>query len=237
LAKSVGGIEAADPDLGHPSIDLCPGALRGATERYNGRQPTTDRLIEGGFQVLSFFVTKRGETKDREFEAYSRLLTDVGIDVSNAPRVREPGVGKRWLYAWSKKIEAERFAAELRRRTGDARWIVQQTDVDAEERGPVAPLEIARTPEEDGYTYYLTPASRERVSAAYPGTKLPLTLKVGIDKQHDLIRQQGDNWWMELACLLTGRNEKDISLLGGFRVVVGEDAVAFQWIPAAASTS
>jgi hypothetical protein len=185
--------------------------------------------------VLSFIVTKQGETRDREFEAYSRLLTDVGIDVSNAPRVRQPGTGNPWLYAWSKKIEAERFAAELRRRTGNIWWVVQQADVNAEERGPVAPLEITRIPEEDGYTYYLTPASQERVIAAYPGTNLPLSLKVGIDKQNDLIRQQGDNWWMQLAFTLTGHNEEDISSLGGFRVVVGEDTVAFKWIPATAS--
>ncbi len=178
-----------------------------------------------------YTVTKPGGTKDREFEAYTELLEDVGIDVSNSPRVPEPETDNRWLYAWKNKIEAERFAAELRRRTNDASWIVYPFEADAEERGPVAPLEIATTPEQDAYTYYLTPASRERVIAAYAGTKLPLSLKVGIDKQQDLLRQQGSEWWMELSRILTGHDDEAIDSLGGVRIVVGEGAVAFQRIP------
>jgi hypothetical protein len=34
--------------------------------------------------VVVFTVTKPIGTKDREFEAYTRLLEDVGIDVSNS---------------------------------------------------------------------------------------------------------------------------------------------------------
>ena len=77
---------------------------------------------------------------------------------------------------------------------------------------------------------------RERVVAAYPGTRLPLNLKVGIDKQQDLLRVQRDDWWMEVSRVLTGRTEEEIDLLGGVRVVVSEDAVAFQRIPTAAGT-
>ncbi len=175
-------------------------------------------------------------TKDREFEAYTRLLAEVGIDVSNSPRAPESGTDRRWLYAWKNKSEAERFAAELRRRTRNLDWFVHEFEVSSEERGPVAPLDVATVPEEDGYTYYLTPESRERVVAAYPGTKLPLSLKVGIDKQQDLLRGKGDDGWMEVSRVLTGRNEEEIDSLGGVRVVVGEDTVAFQRIPTAAAT-
>jgi len=184
--------------------------------------------------VLVYTVTKPVGTKDKEFEAYTRLLEEVGIDVSNSPRVPEPGTDRRWLYAWEKKIEADRFAAELRRRTGDAGWIVRQSEHSAEDRGPVAPLDIASVPEQDGYTYYLTPASRERVVAAYPGTKLPAGITVTIGDQQDLLREKGTYRWMEISRLLTGRSDDEIDSLGGVRVIIGEDTVAFQRIPRAA---
>ncbi len=185
--------------------------------------------------MLVYTVSMPVGTKDREFEAYTRLLEEMGIDLSNSPRVPEPGTDRRWLYAWNKKSEAERFAAELRRRTRNADWFVHEFEVSSAEHGPVAPLEIATVPEEGGYTYYLTPESRERVVAAYPGTKLPLSQKVGIDKQQDLLRGIGDDWWNELSRVLTGRNEDEIDSLGGVRVVVGEDTVAFQRIPTASA--
>jgi hypothetical protein len=184
--------------------------------------------------VLVYTVTKPAGTRDREFKAYTRLLEEVGIDVANSPRVPEPGTGRRWLYAWKKRIEAERFAAELRRRTGDGGWIVREVESPAEDRGPVAPLEIASVPEQDGFMYYLTPASRERVVAAFPGTKLPAGFTIAICVQQDALRDKGDDWWMELARLLTGRSDEEIDSLGGVRVLVGEDTIAFQRIPAAA---
>jgi hypothetical protein len=184
--------------------------------------------------VLVYTVTKPVGTKDRDFEAYIRLLEDVGIDVSNSPRIPEPGTDRRWLYAWRRQIEAERFAEELRRRTGDAGWIVYQFEAASEKRGPVAPLDIARIPEKDGYTYYLTPASRERVVAAFPGTKLPASLNLPIGVEQDFLGEKGDEGWMEIARLLTGRTDDEIDSLGGVRVIVGEGKVTFQRIPTAA---
>jgi len=183
--------------------------------------------------VLAYTVTKPVGTKDREFEAYTRLLEEVGIDVSNSPRVTELGAGRRWLYAWKKKIEADRFAAELRRRTGDPSWFVHEFELDPAETGPVAPLDVARVPEETGYTYYLTPASRERVVAAHPGTRLPTGVTVSLGDQQDLLRTRGSDWWAELARILTGRTDDEIDALGGVRFVVGEDAIAYERIAAA----
>lgn len=181
-----------------------------------------------------YSVTKPVGTKDREFEAYTRLLEEVGIDVSNSPRVPAPGTDRRWLYAWKKETEAERFAAELRRRTGDREWLVYRFENPVDVRGPVAPLEIASVPEQDGYRYYLTPASRERVVSAFPGTKLPGGLNVAVGVQQDSLRKKGDDWWMEVSRLLTGRTDEEIGALGGIRVVIGEEVVAFQRIPTAA---
>lgn len=183
--------------------------------------------------MLVYAVTKPVGTKDGEFEAYIRLLEDVGIDVSNAPRVAEPGTDRRWLYSWRKKIEAERFADELRRRTGDAAWGVYQFEDAIEGRGPVAPLDISRIPEKDGYAYYLTPASRERVAAAFPGTRLPASLGFPIDAEQDFRREKGEDGWMEIARILTGRTDDELDSLGGVRIMVGESQVAFQRIPAA----
>ncbi len=44
-----------------------------------------------------FSVTKPVGTKDREFEAYTRLLEEVGIDVSNSPRVPAQGTDRRLI--------------------------------------------------------------------------------------------------------------------------------------------
>lgn len=183
--------------------------------------------------MLVYTVTKPVGTRAREFEAYTRLLEDVGIDVSNSPRVPEPGTDRRWLYAWRNEIEAERFADELRRRTGDAGWKVYPFDHAAEDRGPVAPLDVARIPEKDGHTYYLTPASRERVVAAYPGTRLPSGLSLAIGVEQDLLRDKGDEGWMEIARILTSRADEEIASLGGVRITVGEGKVAFERIPTA----
>ena len=181
-----------------------------------------------------YSVTKPMGTRDSEFEAYTRLLEDLGIDVSNSPRVPEPGTNRRLLYAWQKRIKAERFADELRRRTGDADWMVHQSEDAPEERGPVAPLDIARIPDQGGYTYYQTPASRERVAAAFPGAGLPANLSFSIGAERDFLRAKGDDGWLEIARLLTGRTDDEIESLGGVRVLVGEGKVAFQRIPTAA---
>ena len=183
--------------------------------------------------MVVFTVTKPVGTKDKEFEAYTRLLEDVGIDVSNSPRVPEPGSDRRWLYAWKKKIEADRFVAELRRRTGDPSWFVHEFTSDSEQKGPVAPLDVASVPETSGYTYYLTPASRERVVAAYPGTKLPPGITVKIGDQQDLLRTKGRDYWAELARILTGQSDEEIDALGGVRFLVGEDAIAYERISSA----
>jgi hypothetical protein len=180
-----------------------------------------------------YTVTRPVGTKDKEYEAYTRLLEEVGIDVSNSPRVPEPGTDRRWLYAWKKESEAEHFAAELRRRTGDREWFVYRFENPANERGPVAPLDIASIPDQDGYTYYLTPASRERVVSAFPGTKLPVGLDVSVGVQQDSLRDKGEHWWVEISRLLTGRTDEEIDSLGGVRIILGEDTVAFQRIPTA----
>lgn len=178
-----------------------------------------------------YTVTSPGGSRDWEYLAYVRLLEDIGIDVSNSPRVPEPGTSRQWLYAWRKEIEAERFAEELRRRTGYAGWTVHSFDVATEKHGPVAPLDIARVLGEDGYTYYLTPASRERIATAFPGRGLPPSLRLPIDVEQDFRLDKGEEGWMEVARLLTGLTDDEIDSLGGVTIIAGENGIVLRRIP------
>ncbi|MEO6808816.1 MAG: hypothetical protein ABI353_06860 [Isosphaeraceae bacterium] len=187
--------------------------------------------------MLVYSVTKPFGTKDNEFEAYTRLLEEVGIDVSNSPRVPEPGPDRRWLYAWRKETEAGYFVADLRRRTRDRDWAVYAFENPGDERGPVAALEIASVPEQDGYTYYLMPASRERVVSAFPGTKLPGGLDVAVDVQRDYLRDPGEQRWLKISQFLTARTVKELDSLGGIRIIGGGDSIVFQRIPTATDNS
>ena len=61
-----------------------------------------------------YTVRKPGGNTDKEYEAYTELLEEVGIDLANAPRTPEPGTTNRWLYVWKSRPQAERFARARR---------------------------------------------------------------------------------------------------------------------------
>jgi hypothetical protein len=91
-----------------------------------------------------YTVKKQGANTDREFQAYIDLLEDIGIDVTNVPRTPEPGTTNRWLYVWTNKLLAERFARELGARLRDPSWLVHEFElpndhVPDEARGPGSP--------------------------------------------------------------------------------------------------
>ncbi|MGH7170293.1 MAG: hypothetical protein ACRELG_08470 [Gemmataceae bacterium] len=181
----------------------------------------------------AFTVTKPGGAKDYEFEAYTRLLEDVGIDLANVPRVPEPGTGRRWLYTWRRKEEAEGFARELRMRTRDGSWQVFQFKSEEESCGPVAPLDIyqVRAAEGQSFMYYLAPASRERIVRAYPHTKLYPNLSISEKDLDNIKRQHGDNWWNQVCVLLTGLSDAQIRSLGGYRVILSYDEIGHEELP------
>ena len=180
-----------------------------------------------------FTVTKPGGTKDYEFEAYTRLLEEIGVDVANVPRVPEPETGKRWLYTWQRKEEAEAFARELTLRTRDGSWRVFPFKIEDEARGPVAPLDIyqVRTAEDQGVMYYLAPASRERIIKAYPHTRLYPSVTISQKDLEGIKQQHGDIWWGQVRILLTGLTQEQVLSLGGYRVILPYGEIGHEELP------
>jgi hypothetical protein len=178
-----------------------------------------------------FTVTKPNGTKDFEFEAYTRLLEEIGVDVANVPRVPEPETHRRWLYTWMREQEAEGFARELRLRTRDDSWHVHKFKIEEEARGPVAPLDIYEVHGEDqAFKYYLAPASRERVIRAYPHTSLyPVTIS---RQKLDAMKQQfGEMWWDQLCIMITGLSKERVLSLGGYRVILPGGEIGHEELP------
>jgi hypothetical protein len=179
-----------------------------------------------------FTVTKPGGTKDYEFEAYTRLLEDIGIDVANVPRVPEPGTHRRWLYAWKRKQEAEAFARELMRLTRDGSWHVYQFKIDEEDHGPVAPLDIYQVRGEDGgLMYYLAPASRERIIRAYPLTPLHPSITIPEKDLQGIKQKNGDSWWTQIHTLFTELTKEQVLSLGGYRVILPYGEIGHEELP------
>ncbi|MGA7500335.1 MAG: hypothetical protein WBX00_26685 [Isosphaeraceae bacterium] len=180
-----------------------------------------------------FTVTKPGGTKDHEFEEFTRLLEDIGVDVANVPRVPEPGTGRRWLYTWRRKEEAEGFARELKNRTRDGTWHVYEFKTEDESRGPVAPLDIyqVRAGEGRGYMYYLTPASLERIIRAYPHSKLYPSVTISEADLDNIRKQHGDIWWNQVCILLTGLSKTQVRSLGGYRVILPDGEIGYEELP------
>jgi hypothetical protein len=180
-----------------------------------------------------FTVMKPVGTKDYEFEAYTRLLEDIGVDVANVPRVPEPGASRRWLYTWRRKEEAEAFARELTLRTRDHSWRVHQFEIAEEARGPVAPLDVYQVgaAEGQGFMYYLAPASRERVIRAYPHTKLYPSVTISMKDLEGIKQQHGDIWWEQVRILLTGLTKDQVLALGGYRVILPGGAIGYEELP------
>lgn len=180
-----------------------------------------------------FTVTKPGGTKDYEFEEFTRLLEEIGVDVANVPRVPEPGTHRRWLYTWHRKEEAEGFARELKVRTRDNSWHVYPFKSEEETRGPVAPLDIyqVRGAEDREFMYYLTPASRERIIRAYPHTKLSPNVSISEADLENIRKQHGNIWWNQVCILLSGLSEMQVRSLGGFRVILPDGKIGYEELP------
>jgi hypothetical protein len=169
--------------------------------------------------MRGFTVTKPGGVKDHEFEAYKALLEAIGIDLSNVPRVQEPGTARRWLYVWLDRAVAQAFARELGARTGDTSWAVQECDLPAEDSGPLAPLDVIAEPVADGTRYRLSTASQERIMRRFPNARLTGEVILSHQAQQTRERHRSPGpAWDRVIHLLSGLSVDLVDELGGYRV-------------------
>ncbi len=187
-----------------------------------------------------YTVVRPGGNTDKEFQAYTELLEEVGIDLANAPRTPEPGTTNRWLYVWKSRPQAERFARVLVERLRDPSWIVHDFDLSHEESGPLAPLTILSIPVRNGTVFKLEASSQARIMQHYPNARLrgevqeDVTLEFPSDLREDFERQHGQVW-DQVIILLTGISEEEIDRLGGIRIVTLNGEVLHERLPSSIS--
>ena len=178
-----------------------------------------------------YAVTKPGGTTDAEFQSYIELLEAFGIDVTDAPRVPEPGTDHRWLYVWQRRDQAARFARELGVQTYDRSWEVREFEPLSDHRGPLAPVEILVIPTPDGTVFRLTQRSLIRISEHYPNARLVGELSRRSSEAHrvpvflwptktraDFERKHGPVW-EQVVMILSGLPIETIDRIGGYRFV------------------
>jgi hypothetical protein len=175
---------------------------------------------------------KPGGTTNQEFDAYKALLEEVGIDLSNVPRIPEPGTGRRWLYVWRDRTAAQGFARELSVRTRDSSWMIQEFDLPVEESGPLAPLDVIAEPVVDGTVYRLSTASQERITRRFPNTRLAGEVFVATQTQQESERDHGPVW-DQVILRLSGLSEAQVNELGGYRVYETVRRTLYESAPAA----
>jgi hypothetical protein len=106
---------------------------------------------------MGFTVTRPGETKNAEFEAYARLLRQQGKELGNLPRVPDPeNSARRWVYFWNTPEEAQQFADELKEETGNNGWRVEPTAA-LPSNGPFGPVLLQLARRSDGLMLALHP--------------------------------------------------------------------------------
>jgi len=187
-----------------------------------------------------YTVRKPGGNTDKEYEAYTELLEEVGIDLANASRTPEPGATNRWLYVWKSRPQAERFARVLGERLRDPSWSVHEFDLSHEESGPLAPLTILSIPVRNGTVFKLEASSQARIMQHYPNARLlgeverDVRLEFPSDVREDFERQHGPVW-DQVIILLTGIPEEAIDRLGGIRIVTMNGEVLHERLPSSIS--
>lgn len=166
---------------------------------------------------MPFTVNRNdGCTKDAEFEAYSRLLRQQGVDLGNLPRAPEPDTGRRWLYVWDSQEDAQRFADELQRRTRDKAWVVERVEAPPSE-GPMGPVIVQVGRRASGLVFGLHPLSRAMIKSAYPEAQgTASTVSVNFDTYQEFLTTHGsmDTLAREIVPTLTGLSLPDLEVLG-----------------------
>jgi hypothetical protein len=166
---------------------------------------------------MAFAVSRNGaRTKNGEFEAYVRLLRQQGIDLGKVPRVREPGTGRRWLYAWDSREKAQAFAEELKKRTRDGAWLVVEVAATPSE-GPMGPIIVQVGRRSSGLAFGLHPSSRAMILSAFPDAKgMANTVSINFETFQDFLTTHGSikDLAREVVPTLTGLMLHELEKLG-----------------------
>jgi len=166
---------------------------------------------------MAFTVSRNGTgAKDSEFGNYARLLRIRGVDLGKLPRVPEPGTGRRWLYGWDSREQAQAFADDLKKQTHDPEWTVVEVPGPAAE-GPLGPIVIQIAPRSTGLVFGLHPASRMIIESAYPHAKCAAaTLAINFDTHLDFVKTHGGiaKLAREMIPTLTGLQLSELDRLG-----------------------
>lgn len=178
---------------------------------------------------MTFYtVTKPGGVKNEDFEPYKGLLEEIGVDLSRAPRLPQPGM-TRSLHMWTDRGAADRFLRELRARSGDASWILSELSRPQAELGPLAPLDILVLPSTQGCHYRLTPDSQERVMKRFPNARLSGDVFLPHHAAANV-----DRAWRDVAVRLTGLADVQLAELGGYRIYEQGGRTVYELAPTAA---
>jgi hypothetical protein len=166
---------------------------------------------------MGFTVSRKdGATKDAEFEAYTRLLRQQGIDLGKLPRAPEPGTGRRWLYVWDSREKAQEFAEELKKRTRDDAWTVSDVTASPSE-GPMGPIIIQVGRRANGLVFGLHPLSRAMIHSVFPDAKgAATTISINFDTYQDFLTTHGgiEDLAREVVPTLTGLKLPEVQHLG-----------------------
>ncbi len=164
---------------------------------------------------MGYTVLRPGGTKDGEFQAYARLLRQMGKDLGKLPRVAEPSTNRRWLHVWNTYAEAQMFAEEMKERMGNAAWEVQEVPGQASE-GPLGPLVVQLGRQATGLTFALHPLSRALIESAFPRAVVLAHAFIDLATWNDFRQTRGDvrDLVDEVLPRLSGLHEADLHELG-----------------------
>jgi hypothetical protein len=172
--------------------------------------------VAGGASMAFTVGRKDGGTKDAEFEAYVRLLRQQGVDLGRLPRAPEPRTGRRWLYVWDSREQAQAFAHELEKRTHDPSWVVFEVAAPSSE-GPLGPIMVQVGRRASGLVFGLHPSSRAMILSAFPDAKgAAATISINFDTSQDLSNTHGsiEDLARRVVPTLTGLKAHELEKVG-----------------------
>jgi hypothetical protein len=191
--------------------------------------PTPDEALKAGIREVearlhlppkAYAVGLPYGNRQRELEAYVKLLEQAGINIDDRNRV-EDSFGRKWLHVWNERSEAERFAIRLREVTGNKDWEVYDLSPPRPPTGEQSrrpgPVKILVGRQSDGSTYSLHPNSLKLIRERFPQVRPHPTVFIGSDTQADYEASLG-SIYNQVAIILTGLSPRMLNELGGYRV-------------------